>query len=241
MTYEHEGVYITKEGFVITKWDKDERKYRPIKQENEFIVVRHLRSTCLIEEGVTLGNIFNAVSKNEALMLFIGLYAWCDMDAFHEEAKSPIEGGDSDLTELRLSKYFIIEDAQAYETINFNGVGPSDENPKEIIDNWALDFTPVNKLAPLPVKLNPNILVRDEREIDGKYAPSRTIAEVSATFSLLEVLSEIYWEISFHGSPQDRTLKNIEINTILDEFHKGELKTKPWSELKKKLEGEEHD
>jgi hypothetical protein len=57
------------------------------------------------------------------------------------------------------------------------------------------EITPINELAPLPVRLNPVVGVRR----DGV-----TIAQAPASFTLLDVLGEIYFEISSCGSPVRR-------------------------------------
>src|SRR5581483_34510 len=205
-------IFITKHGFRREKWDGEIRQNVevPIKD-----IVHELRVACEIEQGVTLGDIFKAVSQHELLMYVIGSFAWCRPEAFHKEAEKPAVP--SDLHFIELVKHIEIDQFGADAHVDVHGVGPNDSG--EIVNNWSIELTPVNELASVPVRLDPNVKVlKDYQEI----------ASAPSCFSLFEVLQEIYFEISFHGSPQDRQEFADEMALRVKEIKSGEAKLVPF-------------
>jgi hypothetical protein len=49
------------------------------------------------------------------------------------------------------------------------------------------------------------------------------------TFTLLDVLGELYWEISFYGSPEDRDRKGTELGDSVREIEDGRATLIPWN------------
>lgn len=208
-------VWITKTGFRATEWSSDVRQNldKPIHH-----IFHELRSTCHIEEGVTLGDIFAAVSRWPDLVGLLGHYCWCDVEAFHAEALTPAVKA-SELTVIELSKAFEIGNHHSGEDIDVHGIGPNKDGNE--IQNWAIDFIPVNELRDVPVRLNRKMRVRDNRE------GFREIAEVDCSFSLLEVLGEIYYEISFYGSPSQRDATGDTLRETAEEVESGRTTLAP--------------
>ena len=77
----------------------------------------------------------------------------------------------------------------------------------------AIDFSPVNELAHLPLRYNPAIAFPDGRS-DGK-----ALLEDGITITFGELVHAVFWELGFMGTPEDRD----ENRAILDE-RLGELK-----------------
>ena len=48
-----------------------------------------LRCACHIDADVTLGDIFRAVEQDLELLRFLQEWSWCNIDAFHSEARTP--------------------------------------------------------------------------------------------------------------------------------------------------------
>jgi hypothetical protein len=159
--------------------------------------MRKLRCSCAIDFGVTLGEVFEAVDRDSQLKEFLGGYSWCDMDAFHQEAK---------LSSAKASDLLYIEIASHFEfgeglSIDVHGIGKDEHAMGNC--SYAIDFTPVNDLAHLEVRLNNECTVIGE--------DLKEIGKSKICYSLLDVLGEIYFEVSFHGSPQDRDVKSAEL------------------------------
>ncbi len=184
-------ISIAKNGFQPVKWDMDAGQYTSVEASS---VLPLLRSSCSIDPGVTLADIFDAVERDGALKEFLSVYSWYDIDAFHAEARKPAQEPLNlpHLKYIEVSKYLDFDDDLAQETLDFSGIG---EPYGEGRTRYGIDLTSVSELAPLPVRLNPVAEVRKDGE---------TIARSPASYTLLDVLGEIYWEISFYGNPAQR-------------------------------------
>jgi hypothetical protein len=212
------GVRITKEGLKSFKWDGTIREYVEEKVES---YIPKLRNSCRLDLGVTLGDIFDAVEQHPDLKAFIGMYSWCNMNAFHKEAKrEPLKK--SDLEYLEISRYF--EDGTTWD--NFDGMGKP-ENPEDGTEliNYGIGFTPVSEMVHLEVRLNPKCSIQEDY---------KEVGTTKTCYSLLEVLDAIYWEISFYGNPPDRDTKMAELQEMVKEIKAGTAKTVPWDEIKRK-------
>jgi hypothetical protein len=208
------NISITKNGFRAMKWDMDAGEYVRADVTSH---ISQLRSVCTIELDVTLADIFNAVEADGLLKEFLALYSWCDIDAFHAEAGTLAEGPPNlpGLECIEVSKYLEIDESQAREYVDIVGIGEPWGQGSRI---YGIDLTPVNELAHLPVRLKPLVEVRQ----DGK-----AIVQAPASFTLLDVLGEIYWEISFHGSPVERDTRMADLRAAVDDVSAGTAELAP--------------
>lgn len=209
-------IYLTKNGFRKSEWNGEIRQYEdvPIKS-----ILRELRGACQIEEGVTLADIFAAVEQSEPLCVVLGEWAWCNCAAFHKEIKRPSTG--TALKWIEISQTAEIDkDGEFQFGLDVSGRDDSDTT-------WAIDFTPVNDLRDLPVKLANTFTLWDWRTDE----PEKQKLKVDC-YSLLDVLGELYFEVSFHGSPEDRNERGNELAEIVKEVEDGTAKLVPWEEFK---------
>jgi hypothetical protein len=56
----------------------------------------------------------------------------------------------------------------------------------------------------------------------------KKLGEAPCTFTLLDVLGEIYWEIGFYGSPEDRDRESDELRERVREIDEGRAELIPW-------------
>lgn len=184
-------ISITRVGFQAVRWDTQTNQYAGVDTSS---YMPFLRNQCSIDPGVTLADIFDAVERDGVLKEFLRQYSWCDVDAFHTEARTPLTQPMKlpHLEYIQISKYLEFDDAHAQEMLDVGGVG---EPYADGQTRYGIDLTPVNEVAHLPVRLNPVAEVRKDGE---------TIAQAPASFTLLDVLGEIYFEISFYGNPAQR-------------------------------------
>ncbi len=184
------NISITRNGFRVVKWDKEAGIYAPVEVHTHLL---QLRSVCSIDPGVTLADIFEAVDRDDALKGFLAQYSWCNVDAFHREARKPVQGPPNlpDLEYIEISKCLEFDDDGAQEMLKVGGI--CKQRGKHI--RYGIDLTSVHELAPFPVHLNAVALVRRNGAV---------IAQAPASFTLLDVLGELYWEIGFNGSPRQR-------------------------------------
>ena len=206
-------VHITKIGFQALRWDSEVRQY--VEQEMR-TAVDVLRCACHVDPGVTLGDIFRAVEADLDLVRFLQRWSWCNVEAFHSEARKPAAEM-SDLHYIEIAKYFEWNERQAQEIIDVSGIGNPDEHGAT---SYALDLTPVNQLVHLPVRLSAEIEIRKDH---------KKVGVGTSIFTLLEVLGELYWEISFYGGPEDRDRMSSELRDSMQEIEDGRASLIPWN------------
>jgi hypothetical protein len=209
------NVRITKRGLEATEWDGEIRPYVP---RDVKTFVSQLRSPCTIDPDVTLLDVFRAVEPDAPLKFVLSEYSWCDIDAFHFEAERPLKANEqsSDLEYIEMAMRFEFDEHDAHAMVDVSGVGRPDSHG---CTHYALDFTPVNEIASVPVRLNPTAEIRKGTECIGTAPYS---------FSLLEVLGEIYHEVSFHGSPATRDEFRAEMLDAVADVESGRAELVPW-------------
>jgi hypothetical protein len=191
-------IRITNSGFVAVDWNPDTQSHETEPTEE---ILGNLRTTCEIDEDVTLGRIFEIVSSDPVLKVVMKAYSWCsDIDGFHAAAKlPPTERKDVKpeevLTHIEISKVCDVHDPHKSETKgdfqyweHMAGVSANGER-------WAIGCLPMGDIQHLPVKLNTDIVIRKN------FADA--LWEGRTHFTLLEVLDAIYFDISFYGGPEE--------------------------------------
>jgi hypothetical protein len=167
-------------------------------------------------DGWTLRDLMNLIMPHKEVL---GEMAWCNVDAFYAEMQKPKPEQPSWIAE----KVTYIEVSQVAEIPRWDpdhlneymDVTGKGEDPS---DRYALEFTPVNELADLPIKINETYKIT--RELDASPW-EETIFETKKPMYLLDVIWALLWEISFAGSPDQRDAK--------------------WGEIEKaKIEADEH-
>lgn len=217
-------------------------------------LVPYLNCECDIEKGVTLGDIFNIVSRDEMLMAFMSCYSWCNVRAYHEEALKPLEK--SNLTFLEVDKQIVVyldkdKSPRSFEGFlneaNFGAYGPPEEKKEGGPDliPWGIDFTPLNKLVTLPVKLRNLVEFREEYWSHKYRKPGEplynSLGQIEVTYTLLEILDAIYWEISFHGNPENRNERKAELDERVKEIEEGNVEGTSAEDVFKELELDDED
>lgn len=188
-------IHITKNGILAFRWDGEARRYVP---HHVATALHLLRWPCRIEPDVTLGDVFRAVERDRKLEQFLEVFSDCDITAFHREARQATDKP-SALAFIEIAKRFEWRERGARQTIHLTGIGKSGDRG---VTRYGLDLIPVNELANLPVRLRERIEIWKDRT---------KLGEAPSTFTLLEVLGEIYWEIGFYGSPESRDREAAEL------------------------------
>ena len=200
-----EKVHLTKNGIQVLAWDGDAGQYV---ERAVSTVLAVLRCDCYMDAGVTMADIFRAVEPHTDLVQFLRAWSHCDVEAFHAEARKPA-AGQSDLLYIEISRKFEWDEDGAYPSLHVCGVGEPDEGG---LTHYGIDMTPVSEIVNLPVRIRPRMEIFDDR---------KKVAEVPCEFTLLDVLGEIYWEISFFGSPTMRDEKVAELEEMARALRKG--------------------
>jgi hypothetical protein len=186
-------------------------------------VIKCLRACCEIDKGVTLRDIFLNVARNKELYDFIMRYTWCgSIDVYHSLLNTK-EDPDEDAICLELGWYAEIHnhnDYQDFDTVVSFGVKAKiDEEDRDQFDGqetmtFGLLGSNVSKVLDLPVVVeNKGFVIFYEDDKMKKVEKDRV-------FSLLDVLDGIYWEIGYHGSPEETEELYKEMKERQDEIIK---------------------
>jgi hypothetical protein len=91
--------------------------------------------------------------------------------------------------------------------------GFDDEHPAPSHISYAIEFTPLNRMAHIPIKLDTHVEIRDRNEM-GDEDP---IVEGEMGFSVFDAVGAILSEISFCGLPNERDERWQDIVDSVDE------------------------
>jgi hypothetical protein len=101
---------------------------------------------------------------------------------------------------------------------------------------YAVELTPVNELAYLPIKLASELIITDQ-----SYKPEDNLKFANCDYTLGQILYGIVWELSFFGNPTSRNKMVDELTSRIKGIEDGTVKTIPWEKgkanLEKKLKG----
>ena len=160
-----------------------------------------------------------------------------------------------DILYLQLS-YAIDQDDDAEYTSHgwtFDGVGEAGLIPQDLLDNcteeeikrmredgytqkYALEFTPISDLVGYTIKISDEIKIINWND---KASDEVTTIKGKPSIRLIDALYEIFWELSFLGSPEERDEKGEDLLKRVDEYKKakedGTLKLIDFEEVKKTL------
>jgi len=209
-------------------WNKDTKQ-----NEEEDFTMSDLRTRVRIDDEVTLGEIFAAVEKEEGLKSFIAMYSWCQsIDSFHAHARLPRP--DAGESEVPLVKIVV----SAYGEV-FDHRGESDfmvatdlTGYDEKGDRWSISYSPMQQIAHLPVSIDEKFVTRRNYKED--------VFVSTRTFSVLEFLDAIYWDISFHGGPEDNEKFLLDMQQQVKDIREGNVELVPLEDVFRDLEQQEN-
>jgi hypothetical protein len=170
-----------------------------------------LREACEIGEDVTLLDLFRVVSQYKALTVFLSQYSWCrHIEAYHAQAEEPTINASDSETELSYLEIFWATQYNSYKNktwLDINselhafGPAPQTKDYGDLagkIISWSVSCSSMAEIACLPIKLNTKVLFANHT------TKGEPVLESTREFTLLEVLDAIYWDISWHGDPQQK-------------------------------------
>ncbi len=91
-------------------------------------------------------------------------------------------------------------------------------------EKYAVEFSPMYKLAHLPIKVLDRMIIVNELKPPTSKGSVKTI-EFAPPITLIELLHAIFWELSFYGSPEERNTKIKELMRRCKEIDKIKEKT----------------
>ncbi len=213
-------IYITKQGIpYLRRFHEGEYYYDKFEDSDQ--ILPHLEKSVELEEGFTLRSYFWMLITYPSLQLLDKFSS----DFIEEYLRCPSEECVFDDDEI---SYLSINRLVNYENLGYEKNEEDDWRIEDSIDfcgvgedtNYAIEFSPLDKLLDYEVKIDPAIIVieqsgdlTDYSDITEKYQDFRGKDD---TFSLFEFVRYIIWELSFCGTPEDRENKNSEIQESID-------------------------
>jgi len=211
--------------------------YDDVKEEGSYVLTEMCPDDILmesnshietLEEGFTLRDYFRMIIAYDKLQQLDGFFP----SYIEEYLKCPEDGCISDnISNLCLKRIVTVElhedghvlDIQNY--INFDGMGNNDGI------NWGVEFSSLNKLLDIPIKINNGTVYITKFKGDRIDKNDEFKSPESDSLKLFDFVSEIIWELSFCGTPENRDNENSKLNIAMEEIKDGTAKLVPWKEM----------
>jgi len=209
-----------------------------IEKEVKFLLP-HLNETVELSDDFTLGDLFSYIEKEKDIfdIVFSSHLGHYSLQSFVDEIKKPLEvnlkillnGPEDEIDYLEIQRCGEYWDGDIELYIDFHGI-----NGKEDI-GYAIEFTPLNELKHLPLRLNEDFSVTEDK------IPSRIVMYLArllrkigilrswhpffhicvkgkTNFTVYELISSVLYEISFVGSPEERNVRWLEFEKDIEEM-----------------------
>jgi len=207
-----------------------------------------------VDHEFTLRDILIACKDSSIPMETLGELLQCPyIEEYYNEMDKGKEG-DRDMLHLELGYGIEQDDEDPFicHGWSFYGVGEEGYISQDIIDHYseeevqkmrdegyretyAVELSPIYELADYPIKINNEIDVTVYNDTPVKQQPLKGKPEIR----LMEVLYEIFWELSFMGSTTDRDEAKDNLCKRIDEYEQakgdGTLEYIDFEEVKDKL------
>lgn len=96
--------------------------------------------------------------------------------------------------------------------------------------NWSVSMTSVRELMHLPVRLNSTVQICENDVYAKRYGDSLQIG-VNHQISLGTLIQSLLWELSWHGTPEQRDVRKNDLLASKAEVDTGTAKTRPYENL----------
>lgn len=180
----------------------------------------YLNEEVELSDDFTLGDLFKYIERNKGIfnVVFSSQLGHYPLQVYLDEINKPGPEKDDEIDFLeiqRCGEYWNEGDIELF--IDFRGI-----NEKEDI-GYAVEFTPLNKLKHLPLRLNKDFSISEMKippriimylvgllkKISiplGKWDTpfDRIFVKGKINFTVYELISSVLYEISFVGSPEER-------------------------------------
>jgi hypothetical protein len=194
-------------------------------------LARYFFHTVALDPAFTLGDLFALLDRDD--VAFLELVLGEHVVPLLREARVPPDP-DDDLRVDYLRVYNEHGDGRLFR--GFDGWGPWNEpydgawseNP-----DWpraggiSVSLVPVNRLSRIPLRYDPALVFSDE---DGAET-YRTEIEIT----LIEFLKAIFFDLTFHGNPEERDETREELDRRFAEIRSGEVEAIPADVLLEEL------
>lgn len=215
--FEHEGIYISPEGYFKSEWNSKKRKYESYSLKKEEIILR-LNTQVFLTDNIRLKDIFNPLMDEELFGIIFHTDWWSDLMKEikskdwkpwigDHKLKKDIDGEELEYLEL----YKVVEFSQKENSFyhsglwHFHGIGYpfiDAETAKASYlkvgehQQYALEFTSMSELMNTPFRIG-SISLFNEDETD--YKKRKIVSNDDNSLTLYELIRSIVYEMSFCG------------------------------------------
>jgi hypothetical protein len=220
-------VIFDKDGLKGRKWEN--KKYKIVPIDPDYGIAQYLECKVDIGVGLTLLSLFEFLYRgaNNDEVEFIGSKAHCNFGPFYKEMLEEPKKEEKDGYLLLKREIEITKDYGSGSELSM----ATDLTWVNKGENYAMDFTPLNEIRNLPIKVCHNAELWDWRTKKVK-----SLGNVVVPITLGDLFHGILWEISFHGTPEKREATLADLNQRRKDVDSGKVKLIPWEVVKKKLE-----
>lgn len=191
------------------------------------------------EDGVTLNDVFKFVSTDPEIwdMVCTNSYVVPFIDKWKTiESYKPAPSYSPDEIEY-LELYWVPElsfdDNGKYyiDGVNrscFHGIGfllKEDKKDRDYVMyhkgnriHWGIDFSQLEDLLGLPIRINEKFELRDDFALYADYRNVPILVDAVKKMTLQEVVEGIFWELSFYGCQNEKDEKKAELDGIMDDL-----------------------
>ena len=204
----------------------DYENYESIEIIDDGDILSFLTELVELGESVTFKRIFEIISANSDLfnIVFYSSLGGYPIEPYLHE----IENIPTNKTEIKfLELYWSCDKYEGELSITpcIHGVGAGDNND---IIAYAIDFTSLNDLQNLNLRLNDELVISEFKENKTEGEDRLIINNMGKMkYTLFDLFNAILSEISFHGGPNDKieAFKNLEkdVESAQQEFDTGIL------------------
>lgn len=211
ITITNNNIYFT--DFPISDYDNTDKLIK-IKKKN---LINYLSETVELGESVTFKRLFeivshNLVAFNEVFYSVLGGYV---LDPFLQEI---VNDKTDELNYDVLEIYWFCESYEGELNISPSIHGKIND---ETDDNaYALDFVSLNNIKDCVIKLINDVSLTTYNKKKVGYDTTE-LGEKS--FSIFDLFGSIFYEITFHGGPQDKKEKFTDIEKTIKELENSDI------------------
>lgn len=223
----------------VQKWNGEKREYQERDIPYEDFPVKFLHLGVEKVDGATVGDLVKILRSNVPLYsdLLDGSFLAAVLDEKppkKEDIHKVVFRWACEHNERKGEKDFFLH-------VDVSGVGPYEgeeiegygKKPGDIIDNWALDFTPLNSMLDVPIGLDDNVEMQISKKEKGKKYEFSKMELGKWQFRLHDILFGLVNEFTFHGDPEMRDGTIGMLKQRVEDIESGKEKTIPMEDVMK--------
>lgn len=184
-------------------------------------IIKFLSDDVELGETVTFKRLFDIVADNliEFNEIYFSSLGGYSLEPFLQEIQN-------NPTEIIESEYLEINwYCDKYEN-NLSMIPSMHGVSTKKSDIYALDFVSLNNIKDLIVKINNSVEIFDLNNSDGKI---QNLNLGNKAFTLFDLFNAIFYEISFHGGPQDKKEIWSDLEESIEKVENNEIKKEIFS------------